>query len=227
MADLQPVYDKTSVPFALAPFPERLRAICNAAAALNLAALLTPDDAVAIEASLQDGILGDTISRGVRAYIRVDAFGMERASPGVVEIWPPRSSSAIHEHNGNYAVIIPLFGECTLLTFERVNGGHPTGEYALRAPSNLVAVMTPNRFQIHQIHNRTDRACVTLQIYANEDGTLPPHERFLFRDLNGDIQRFENPESDFVWGSLRLQLRREHRQREQVRHSTSVGKTLL
>jgi hypothetical protein len=71
----------------------------------------------------------------------------------IIEIWPPRCKSAIHDHAGTYGVVKVLSGQIHNLQFPYLSNCH-TGKTSIsdeEFKKDDVFYFTPKRNQIHQI----------------------------------------------------------------------------
>ena len=102
-------------------------------------------------------------------YLRV-TLGKNRGSssgiPYVLEIWPSKHGSPIHNHGNAYAVIKVLYGGLTINLYNKhvdTPNALPLKPFDVKAGD--VTWISPNWFQTHKLWNNTDDYCATVQCY--------------------------------------------------------------
>lgn len=86
----------------------------------------------------------------------------------VMEIWPPGHKSPIHDHGNACAVIRVLSGSIRCTWYDTLVTGrtpHSLGP-PLELKKDMVTWLGDNQYQIHELENKSDRTCVTLQCYV-------------------------------------------------------------
>ena len=108
-------------------------------------------------------------------YIRVTLGPDMRTGPGVsyvLELWPSKCKSPVHNHGASCAVIKVLFGQIQIKIFNK--GGNPptTTDFIKKfdAVKDDVTWMDSNWYQSHQLVNTTSDYCATIQCYKYAAG---------------------------------------------------------
>ena len=108
-------------------------------------------------------------------YIRVTLGPDMRTGPGVsyvLELWPSKCKSPVHNHGASCAVIKVLFGQIQINIFNK--GGNPptTTDFIKKfdAVKDDVTWMDSNWYQSHQLVNTTSDFCATIQCYKYAAG---------------------------------------------------------
>ena len=149
-------------------------------------------------------------------YLRVTLGCDHGCSPGipyVLEIWPPKSRSPIHNHGNAYAVIKVLHGDVNIGIYNKTWPDSTHDDKPIKcfiASKGDVTWISPNWYQTHMLHNTSDKEyCATIQCYkyGDEDHLHWPY----FDYLDGkDVKEFK-PDSDFEFKDLRTRLLAEYR----------------
>ena len=154
--------------------------------------------------------------KGEFTYIRV-TLGYDRGSspgiPYVLEIWPPKSKSPIHNHGNSYAVIKVLHGEIKIHIYNKTwpDSKHKSEQIkSFTVSKGDVTWLSPNWYQTHHLENESsDVYCATIQCYkyGDEDHLKWPY----FDYLDGkNVENFK-PDTDFEFRDLRTQLLEEYK----------------
>eukprot|EP00112_Aurelia_sp_Birch-Aquarium-sp1_P019640 Seg490.1 transcript_id=Seg490.1/GoldUCD/mRNA.D3Y31 product="hypothetical protein" protein_id=Seg490.1/GoldUCD/D3Y31 len=108
-------------------------------------------------------------------YIRVTLGPDMRTGPGVayvLELWPSKCKSPVHNHGASCAVIKVLFGQIQIKIFNK-GSNPPTGTDFIKkfnAMKDDVTWMDSNWYQSHQLVNTTSDFCATIQCYKYAAG---------------------------------------------------------
>jgi len=148
-------------------------------------------------------------------YLRITMGGNQGESPGipyVMEIWPSKKRSPIHNHGGSEAIIKVLHGEIQVKLFATLSKAIANSNDVLAIENaykpelfntatfkrNDVTYITPWLNQIHQLEN-TDKenACITIQCYGYPKNSDKHYEYFDW--LNQDDDEIDHffPDSDY------------------------------
>jgi hypothetical protein len=208
---------------------------------------LPPGLAAAISHSLASpgGLLRRTLAaKAARAgalggYIRVGVAprcgGLAPGEPFVLELWPAGAASPVHAHGGCCGGFAVLHGECTLRTFNSLDGGAPAaaaGGATTARPPLFEGVCTPGmvgwfdhtRHQTHSIAaavpvDDPGAFCATLQAfrYDDADDVASPFMEVEAAsssgaggDGGGTVVCDVDPASDFEFTALAAALLAEH-----------------
>ncbi|KAF9783046.1 hypothetical protein IL306_010588 [Fusarium sp. DS 682] len=181
-----------------------------------------PELPEAIDASCKDpekfcgGILHgkmDDFGGPLETYLRITIGDNLANSPGipyVMEIWPPKHKSPIHQHGEASAVIRVLYGKIQVSWFDKVEeGGSPQ---LIGNPVNLeegkVTWLGKDQYQVHQLENTSDTVCITLQCYQFDDDDKVHDEAFYWKDNEGHRRQFI-PDSDRAYGQFVREVKAE------------------
>ncbi|OKL56393.1 hypothetical protein UA08_08078 [Talaromyces atroroseus] len=134
-------------------------------------------------------------------YLRVTIGSNKGNSPGipyVMEVWPPKHMSPIHDHGDACAVIRVLSGtiQCTwydalIQGFEPIKLGN---EVLLK--KDQITWLGENQYQIHALKNTMDKTCVTLQCYEFPHDNDVHEEKFRYIDSTTKNKKNFVPNSD-------------------------------
>ncbi|KAF8069883.1 RmlC-like cupin domain-containing protein [Lyophyllum atratum] len=146
-------------------------------------------------------------------YLRITLGSDEGNSPGVpfvMEIWPSKHRSPIHDHGEAYAVIKVLHGEINASYFTKLD--HKSGiklEPDFTFQKDQVTWIGPDNYQVHQLHNDSDRVCVTIQCYQYANTDRAHDEYFEYLDAkSGDKEPFY-PDSDWDFVAFKRLIKAE------------------
>ena len=148
------------------------------------------------------------------SYLRITLGCHRGTSPGipyVLEIWPAKSQSPIHNHGNSYAVIKVLHGAIKVRNYNKTWKDEENQEElsSFTATKGDITWMSPNWFQTHKLANESgDQFCATIQCYkyGNEDEVQWP----FFNYLDGESVEDFLPNSDFDFKKLREDLLKEY-----------------
>jgi len=129
-----------------------------------------------------------------KPYIRVPLgpnFGKQPGQPYVLEIWPSKNQSSIHNHGNAVAIIKVLYGKLKVEFFNSFEiKNNPKNEPICIGtqyfePGNITW-MTPFHFQTHRLCNEGDSVAITIQSYAhtgkNTEGEFSENFEYLQPD---------------------------------------------
>jgi len=159
--------------------------------------------------------LKEKVARGDFEYLRVTMGSNRGSSPGipyVLEIWPAKSESPIHNHGNAFAVIKVLYGAIKVTVYNKTWDDEETQEELMNftAIQGDITWISPNWFQTHKLKNESDQLfCATIQCYkyGQEDELMWPY----FDYLEGKTVKEFLPDSDFEFKKLREELLQEYR----------------
>jgi len=151
----------------------------------------------------------------LETYLRV-TLGMYRGnSPGipyVLEIWPYKHYSPIHDHGNSYAIIKVVHGSINVKVYNKKVKTHD------QEPLKIVTIskgdvtwISPNWYQTHQLINDTSGDyCATIQCYQYGDDDDRHWSYFDYISEQNQIEDFL-PNSDFHFIPLREKLLEEYK----------------
>jgi len=148
-------------------------------------------------------------------YLRVTLGTCHGKSPGipyVLEIWPYRHYSPIHNHGNSYAIIKVLHGSINVHVHNKKVKTHD------QEPLKIVTIskgdvtwISPNWYQTHRLINDTSGDyCVTIQCYQYGDDDDRHWSYFDYVSEKNQIECFL-PDSDFHFITLREKLLEEYK----------------
>ena len=151
---------------------------------------------------------------GGMSYLRVTLGSHRGYSPGipfVLEIWPARSESPIHNHGNAYAIIKVLHGAIKVTVYNKTWNAEDTQQElsSFTAKQGDVTWISPNWFQTHKLTNESKQLyCATIQCYKYgfEEELMWP----FFDYLDGKTVKEFLPDSDFDFAKLREDLLEEY-----------------
>ena len=180
-------------------------------------------DAIRYSLESEDGLLHKKIEEKAsefgdnnpeKTYLRV-TLGMDRGnSPGipyVLEIWPKKHGSPIHNHGNAYAVIKVLHGGLTIHVYNKHTDSEKDKELTkFDVKQGDVTWISPNWYQTHKLWNDTDDYCATIQCYqyGGNDNLHWPY--FDYVKSNRVIDEFV-PNSDFTFREMREKVLKEYK----------------
>jgi len=148
-------------------------------------------------------------------YLRVTLGVYRGNSPGipyVLEIWPYKHYSPIHDHGNSYAIIKVIHGSINVHVHNKKMKTHDQKPLKiLTIAKGDVTWISPNWYQTHQLINDTPGAdyCATIQCYqyGNENDQHWP-----YFDYVSDQNHIEDflPNTDFNYIELREELLKEY-----------------
>lgn len=128
----------------------------------------------------------------------------------MIEIWPSKHKSPIHDHGNAYAVIKVLHGEISASYYAKLDdkSGVKIGpDFTFR--KNQVTWLGPDNYQVHQLHNDSNRVCVTIQCYQY-GSTDHAHDEY-FEYVNKTTGKKEEfyPDSDWDFMTFKKNIKEE------------------
>ena len=138
-------------------------------------------------------------------YLRVTlghSYGNSPGIPYVLEIWPSKHRSPIHNHGNAHAVIKVLFGSIRVQIFNKhttTADAVPLKEFDARAGD--VTWISRNWYQTHRLVNITEDFCATIQCYKYDDEENRHWPYFDYVSDDSAIKRFL-PDSDFEFQEM-------------------------
>ncbi|KAF7969452.1 hypothetical protein HWV62_22333 [Athelia sp. TMB] len=145
----------------------------------------------------KSGEFGDPLM----TYLRITLGSDEGDSPGVpyvMEIWPSKHKSPIHDHGRAYAVIKVLHGEISASYYTKLDkksGIKLEPDYTFY--KEQVTWISPDQYQVHQLHNDSDRVCVTIQCYQYDRQDHVHDEYFHYLEAKSGDKKDFTPDSDW------------------------------
>ncbi|GLB44970.1 hypothetical protein LshimejAT787_1900480 [Lyophyllum shimeji] len=146
-------------------------------------------------------------------YLRITLGSDGGNSPGVpfvVEIWPSKHRSPIHDHGDAYAVIKVLHGEICASYYSKLDAQtmiklEPDHTFK----QGQVTWIGPDNYQVHQLHNESDRVCVTIQCYQYGNTDRAHDEYFMYLDSKTGRKEEFYPNSDWDFVTFKRQVKEE------------------
>jgi len=163
-------------------------------------------------------------------YLRVTLGPDSRIGPGipyVLEIWPSRHGSPVHNHGNACAIIKVLFGRITVGLFNQqispnsnntnLEAPEPKAIKKFDAKEGDITWISPDWFQTHQLMNNTDDFCATIQCYrySDEDNIhWPGFDYFAEGSGQNDKDHLDvfYPDSDFTFLNMRSKVLAEYQE---------------
>lgn len=129
--------------------------------------------------------------------------------PFVLEIWPSKHRSPIHDHGEAYAIIKVLHGKINASYFSTLGEERIKLEPSHTFKKGEVTWIGPDNYQIHQLHNDFDRVCVTIQCYqyAKKDQAHDEYFDFIEAGTNKKLPFY--PKSDWEFVEFKRQIKEE------------------
>ena len=146
-------------------------------------------------------------------YLRITLGENNGESPGipyVMEIWPPGHYSPVHRHAGAEAIIRVLYGSIHVRLYpflcHEKDGVPPFGKMDFHEGD--ITWINPTLNQTHQLKNKGNNTCVTIQCYMYDDENHKHYDFFDYLDGEGHKQQYE-PDSDMDYLGFRELIKRE------------------
>lgn len=156
-------------------------------------------------------------------YIRITLGQNNGESPGipyVMEIWPPKHYSPIHNHANAEAVIRVLHGEIHVSLFPFLGSEKPFNTVPFE--KDEITWISPNLNQTHQLHNtNSDTTCITIQCYMYDGEDISHYDYFDYIDNNGEVQQYE-PDLDMDFIEFKQLMKTEWQSRPQLEKQSSL-----
>ncbi|XP_060078048.1 uncharacterized protein LOC132557567 [Ylistrum balloti] len=147
-------------------------------------------------------------------YLRVTlghSLGNSPGIPYVLEIWPSKHYSPIHNHGNSNAVIKVLFGQINISIYNKqTTDPNAVPLRKFNAVKGNVTWINRNWFQTHKLWNDTDDFCATIQCYNYDAGDTTHWPYFDYVSENSTIEEFI-PNSDFTFREMRDKVLAEYR----------------
>ncbi|XP_069136227.1 uncharacterized protein [Argopecten irradians] len=147
-------------------------------------------------------------------YLRVTlghSLGNSPGIPYVLEIWPAKHYSPIHNHGNANAVIKVLFGQINVSLYNKQTmDPKAKPEKSFNATKGDVTWISRDWFQTHKLWNNTDDYCATIQCYNFDAGDTTHWPYFDYVSENSTIEEFL-PDSDFTFQDMRRKVLEEYR----------------
>ncbi|XP_071810970.1 uncharacterized protein [Apostichopus japonicus] len=169
----------------------------------------------AIRHSIEDenGLLHKTLEKKKdefgsddQIYLRITLgknFGNSPGTPYVLEIWPKKCGSPIHNHGNSCAVIRVLHGGLTISIYNKNTtdkSAKPLKEFDV--VKDDVTWIAPNWYQTHKLWNKTDDFCATIQCYQYGDKDDIHWPFFDYLDSKSHTVDVFAPNSDFPFTEM-------------------------
>lgn len=141
-----------------------------------------------------------------------DDISFQGNSPGVpfvVEIWPSKHKSPIHDHGDAYAVIKVLHGKINASYFNKLDQVNIKLEPDIMLEKDNVTWIGPENYQVHQLHNDFDRVCVTIQCYQYANDDMHHDENFDYLEDGTNETKPFKPDSDWDFISFKKLVKEE------------------
>ena len=129
-------------------------------------------------------------------YLRITLGRNSGESPGipyVMEIWPSNHYSPVHSHADSNAIIRVLHGRINVTLFPFLGATEPFGDADFEKDD--ITWLSPDLNQIHQLRNKTDEVCITIQCYMYDLNNEKHYDYFDYIDDDKNIVQYE-PDSD-------------------------------
>ncbi|KAG8630742.1 hypothetical protein KVT40_002361 [Elsinoe batatas] len=142
-------------------------------------------------------------------YLRITLgynLGDSPGIPYVLEIWPSKHYSPIHDHGNACAVIKVLHGDINCTWYTSLSSPCVLGSANLK--KGMVTWIGDENYQVHKLHNETPGVCATIQCYRYPDADNVHYDAFNWIDGQGEVKPFP-PNSDLAFGEFRETMRRE------------------
>lgn len=157
----------------------------------------------------KEKLFGNALS----TYLRI-TFGLDKddspGAPFVLEVWPAGHYSPIHGHGGANAIIRVLHGEINARIFAMLspNHGEPLPK-ELHLKKGQFTYIEPNRNQVHQLWNKSDNCCITLQCYQYSKTDKVQYEKFDYIDRKTNTIKGIDPKKDMGYVDFEETMRKE------------------
>jgi len=156
-------------------------------------------------------------------YLRVTLGPDKRTAPGipyVLEIWPKKHGSPIHNHGGACAIIKNLFGMLTVNIYNKMTLSPEQKDMKVLKKFDLkendITWISPNWYQTHRLFNDTNDFCATIQCYRYEYNDFIHWPNFDYIEFVEDREKYElqefYPDSDFTFVHLRSLVLKEYKE---------------
>ncbi|CAF3374954.1 unnamed protein product [Rotaria sp. Silwood2] len=132
-------------------------------------------------------------------YLRITIGRNRGTSPGVpyvLEIWPPGHYSPIHAHANTHGIIRVLYGEINVKIYRSLSLKKKKPIHETKVHENQVTWLSPGLNQIHQLENKSNKTCITIQAYEYVTDEVSNYEYFDYITNDGESIRSFDPVSD-------------------------------
>ncbi len=146
----------------------------------------------------------------LETYLRITIGENNGESPGipyVMEIWPPKHYSPIHNHGGANAIIRVLSGNIHVDIYPHLNSTASPCASSDFAKDDITW-LSPTLNQIHKLTNLGTETCITVQCYMYDAGDRDHYDYFDYLDGQGRVQQYE-PDSDMDFVAFKQLMKAE------------------
>lgn len=147
-------------------------------------------------------------------YLRITMGVNQGNSPGVpfvLEIWPQKHFSPIHNHGNANAIIRVLHGEITVNLYSMLSNKHQTPFARKVFGKGDITWLAPGANQIHQLKNNNpnDETCITIQCYQYGENDQAHYEYFDY--INSETNKIEqfDPTADMDFITFKALMHQE------------------
>lgn len=133
--------------------------------------------------------------------------------PVVMEIWPSKHGSPIHNHGNSYAIIRVIHGGLTIRFFNKHTDSIKDKPISsIDVKKGDCTWITPNWYQTHKLWNHSGDFCATLQCYqyGEKDHTHWPYFDFVTNIGGKDIIKEARGTSDYMFREFHDMLMKEY-----------------
>ena len=155
----------------------------------------------------------------LETYLRITLNQNNGESPGipyVMEIWPPKHFSPVHNHSGANAIIRVLHGKINVKLFsflcDEKDSIEPFNE--VQFVKGDITWISPTLNQVHQLKNleTNKNTCITIQCYMYDEIDKTHYDYFDYLDSNGNKKKYE-PDSDMEFIEFKEIIKEEWKKR--------------
>jgi predicted metal-dependent enzyme (double-stranded beta helix superfamily) len=155
----------------------------------------------------------------LETYLRITLNQNNGESPGipyVMEIWPPKHFSPVHNHSGANAIIRVLHGKINVKLFsflcDEKDSIEPFNE--VQFVKDDITWISPTLNQVHQLTNleTNKNTCITIQCYMYDEIDKTHYDYFDYLDSNGNKEKYE-PDSDMEFIAFKETIKEEWKKR--------------
>jgi len=148
----------------------------------------------------------------LETYLRITLGENNGESPGipyVMEIWPPKHYSPVHNHAGASAVIRVLHGDIHVKLFPFLSKDVVTPFAIEEFKKDEITWISPTLNQTHQLMNYSNATtCITIQCYMYEKEDTVHYDYFDYIDESGNKKQYE-PDSDMEFLKFKQRMQEE------------------
>lgn len=155
----------------------------------------------------------------LETYLRITLNQNNGESPGipyVMEIWPPKHFSPVHNHSGANAIIRVLHGKINVKLFpflcDEKDSIEPFNE--VQFVKGDITWISPTLNQVHQLTNleTNKNTCITIQCYMYDEIDKTHYDYFDYLDSDGNKKKYE-PDSDMEFIEFKETIKEEWKKR--------------